>query len=657
VTRRARRPVDALVESLAHLTLVAGKGGVGKTTSAAALAFVSAERGSRTLLLSTDPAGTLGDALGVRLTGDPMPIVGTRGSRGALDAFQIDASAERRRFLERWRETIVTIIDRGTYLDLEDITGLVDAVLPGADEVFAVLRLGELEQRTEYDRIIVDTAPTGHTLRLLELPRTFAATIELLESMQSKHRFMVQSLTRTYRADAADAFLTQLRSQVVALSSALREPNRAAALLVTRLEPLVIAESDRYAAELAARGIHVTAVIVNREAAAARLPAAKPRVGEAPARRADLALGAIRYVVPELGAPPIGVDGLRRWALSMVEDRPAEPTKSRGDRRARAAARRPTHRRPRLPPPASHRPFPTIEQLLARSLTIVGGKGGVGKTTTACALAIQASQLAPPTLIVSTDPAPSIADALEQPIGDEETPVLRFPGLFARQMDAPAAFHEFQRGYQRRIELLFDGFARHGVDASHDRAILRDLLALSPPGIDELYALASLGETVAEGRFARVIVDPAPTGHLLRLLQMPALALDWSHRLMRLILKYRELPGLSDAAEDLLAFARRARRVRELLRDPEQAGLVVVSLDEPLVRGETARLVAAARAEGLNVRGVVWNRWSGTGSPKALPVTPTVAQFVAPAATPPPIGAAHIRAWTGDWSQAIEADV
>jgi arsenite/tail-anchored protein-transporting ATPase len=648
VSRRARWPVDALVESLAHLTLVAGKGGVGKTTTAAALALVSAERGRRTLLLSTDPAGTLGDALGIPLAADPMPIIGPGGSRGSLDAFQIDASAERHRFLERWRETIVTIIDRGTYLDLEDITGLVDAVLPGADEVFAVLRLGELEQQAEYDRIIIDTAPTGHTLRLLDLPRTFGATIELLESMQSKHRFMVQSLTRTYRADAADAFLARLRGQVVTLSTVLRDPTRAAALLVTRLEPLVIAESERYAAELAANGIRLQAVIVNRDAR-------EGRNGALPTLP-DIAPEATRYVVPELGGAPVGVDGLRRWAKAVVAHRAAEPTKPDGGTRARAAAKRSSHRDPRLQPPTSRHPSRPAQKLLARSLTIVGGKGGVGKTTTACALAIQAAQLTSPTLIVSTDPAPSIADALEQPIGDEEMPVLRLPGLFARQMDAPAGFREFQRGYQCRIDALFDGFVRHGVDATHDRAILRDLLALSPPGIDELYALASLGETVADGRFAHVIVDPAPTGHLLRLLQMPALALDWSHRLMRLMLKYREVAGLGDAAEDLLAFARRARHVRELLRDPDQAGLVVVSLDEPLVRGETARLVAAARAEGLNVRGVVWNRWSGTGSPVALPVTPPVTQFVAPVTTPPPIGAAQIRAWTGLWSEVFEAD-
>jgi arsenite-transporting ATPase len=629
---------------LPRLTLVAGKGGVGKTTTAAALALRAAERGARTLLLSTDPAGTLADALGVALGADPQPVALPDGaSGGSLEAFQIDAPAERRRFLTRWRETIVTIIDRGTYLDVEDIAGLVDAALPGVDEVFAVLRLGELERAADYERIFVDTAPTGHTLRLLDLPRTFAATLELLEAMQSKHRFMVRSLTRRYRADAADAFLADLRDRTAALTHALRDARRVTALLVTRAEPLVVAESERYVVELAGGGIHVAAVVLNSAGSGGRAGAGATELSDL----SDVAPEVPRYVVPQLEPTPLGSDGLQRWSEAMVEA-PASPVRKRSPSRRAAPARGAATAR-KLSSSEAHK-------LLAPSLTIVGGKGGVGKTTTACALAIEAAQLAPPVLVVSTDPAPSIADALGQAVGDEQTDVSGVPGLIARQMDATAAFRAFRRSYQARIDAVFDAFVRRGVDATHDRAILRDLLALSPPGIDELYALASLGETLAEGRFARVIVDPAPTGHLLRLLQMPALALDWTHRLMRLMLKYRELAGLGESAEELLSFARRTRRVGDLLREPEQAALIVVALDEPLVRGETARLVVAARGEGMKVRGVVWNRWTGPRPPSPLPATPPVAQFVAPAATPPPVGVAALRAWAGHWREVSEVD-
>jgi arsenite-transporting ATPase len=130
-----------------------------------------------------------------------------------LDALQMDAATLRGEFLGKWRDVIIAIVDRGTYLDREDIDGLVDAAFPGADEAFAVLRLAAIARAPEYARIIVDTAPTGHTLRLLALPRTFEGVIALLEAMQSKHRFMVRALTQRYRADGADAFLDEMRSR------------------------------------------------------------------------------------------------------------------------------------------------------------------------------------------------------------------------------------------------------------------------------------------------------------------------------------------------------------------------------------------------------------------------------------------------------------
>ena len=161
-----RPALDRLLDALPRLVLVVGKGGVGKTTAAAALALRAAARGAHTLLVSTDPAGTLGDALDVSLGAEARPVAGAP----RLDAMRTDAATLRADFLSRWRDVIVAIVDRGTYLDREDIDGLVDAAFPGADEIFAVLRLAALARASPYERVVVDTAPTGHTLRLLALP-------------------------------------------------------------------------------------------------------------------------------------------------------------------------------------------------------------------------------------------------------------------------------------------------------------------------------------------------------------------------------------------------------------------------------------------------------------------------------------------------------
>ncbi len=618
--------LDQLLDSLPAWTLVGGKGGVGKTTCSAALAARSAQRGTRTLLLSTDPAGTLGDAIGTALGAEPIAVAGQE----RLEAMQLDAKAARDAFLARWRETLITIVDRGTYLDDEDITGLIDAALPGADEAMALLSLAELASEGGWERVVVDTAPTGHTLRLLALPRTFAALVELLDTMQAKHRFMVSALTHRYRSDAADAFIEEMRAQVERLRGLLLDREGSAMVLVTRPEGVVIAETVRYVGSLGELGVRVAALVLN----------AVPEPLDDEARGALSGLDALaevpRYEVSRLAEPPIGLQQIRAWGEAL---RPATAEGATGDGGPGRGAT--LGDVPFEGSGGAHRA--TID---LRALTIVGGKGGVGKTTAACALALEASASAR-VLLVSTDPAPSIADALGQPIGDTEVSVAGAGGLVARQMDAEAAFARLRTDYQDRVDALFEGLVGRGVDVAHDRAVIRDLMTLAPPGIDELYALASLGDTLAEARFDIIVVDPAPTGHLLRLLEMPALALDWSHRLLRLMLKYREVVGLGETAQELLAFAKRTRAVQELLGDPARSGLFAVALDEPLVRGETSRLVSAVEARGVAVIGLLWNRTTRTPAPLSLPGD--APQFVSASISPPPTGVTALRHWRAGW--------
>jgi arsenite-transporting ATPase len=279
----------------------------------------------------------------------------------------------------------------------------------------------------------------------------------------------------------------------------------------------------------------------------------------------------------------------------------------------------------------------------------VGGKGGVGKTTVSCALALTAvrDDLPGDTLLVSTDPAASIGDALgiatPRWAHDGPVPLPNVPHLYIWQMDATTAFRELRERYQDRIDAVFDSLTGRNIDIVHDRAIVRDLLSLAPPGVDELYALVSLGDALEEGRYARIVVDPAPTGHLIRLLQIPALAIEWSHRLMRLILKYKEVAALGDAARDLLTFSRRTRALDELLHDPSRAGVVLVSLDEPVVTAETKRLADLLRSTGISVLGEIRNRVTKAAHDAGARTR------VAPESDRPLIGVDAIRDWSRSW--------
>ena len=572
----------ALIARLAPVTLVVGKGGVGKTTTAVALASHFAAEKQPTLVVTTDPAATLLTALDRPIERTLRPVH----LRDHLDAWAFDTPGLRDEFLARWREPIATILDRGTYLDTDDINGLVDAALPGADEIFAVLTLGEILSRNEYARVVIDTAPTGHTLRLLTLPRSFDALVRLLDAMQEKHRFMVRALTHRYRSDAADALIAELRDRVETLQKILTDPKQCSAILVTRDEPVVQAETERYHAALQLAGIRVAAVL--------------PVVG---------------HSEPVGRSAPQGE--LRKGSASPEDRSFAEFSMGSG----------------------------AANGLRLTSVTIVGGKGGVGKTTTSIALAIKSADEKHKTLLVSTDPAPSIGDALDLPIGDEEVPII--DNLVARQIDATGAFSAFRNSYRERIDELFEGLAGRGVDIAHDREIIRDLLALAPPGVDELYALTVLGEELEKGKFDRIIIDPAPTGHLLRLLDMPQLAVAWSHQLMRMMLKYKEVVGLGEAAQDLLTFAKRTRALDERFHDPVRSATIVVALDEPLVREETSRLVGELAARGLPISAILWNR--GFSRTPALPTDASIPQLFAPPVAPEPVGIDAIRSWTRTW--------
>jgi arsenite-transporting ATPase len=290
-----------------------------------------------------------------------------------------------------------------------------------------------------------------------------------------------------------------------------------------------------------------------------------------------------------------------------------------------------------------------------RPLTIVAGKGGVGKTTVAAAIALSAAEKQR-TLVVSTDPAPSLADAFAQPIPDTDTRVRAVANLFARQMDASAAFARLRDEYQSRADALFAALVGRGggVDLKYDRAIVRDLLALAPPGIDEVYALSLLSDALFKNAYECVIVDPAPTGHLLRLLEMPQLALTWTHQLMRLMLKYKDVAGLGETAQELLDFSRSLRALDALLRDAARCGIVLVVLDEPVVRAEGERLAKELGARGVAVVGEVLNRTSPAAS--ALPVTTAPVHFLAPTVDPPPTGVAAIRRWSHAWRSVLTRD-
>jgi len=182
-----------------------------------------------------------------------------------------------------------------------------------------------------------------------------------------------------------------------------------------------------------------------------------------------------------------------------------------------------------------------------------------------------------------------------------------------------------------------------------DRAVIDSLWNLAPPGIDELAATAEL--LVAAKGGETVIVDAAPTGHFLRLLEMPELALGWTRQLMRIVVKYGISGVAEQAAQSLLDLSRELRALRDTLHDTASAAVVTVTLDEPVVRAETDRLAAALDNAGIRMAAVLLNRAEasapdGSGRSQAG----AAALIRAPVVDPPPVGRSALRGFAATWN-------
>jgi len=252
--------------SLLRYIFFGGKGGVGKTTAAAATALFllnKLKHNESILLFSTDPAHSLSDSLEVKIGNRLVEVKQLRGAR--LFAYEMDASLALERFREAHGKVLAEIAERGTLLDEEDINQLLSLSLPGLDEVMSLFELSELDREGKYAHIIVDTAPSGHTSRLLRLPEVFARIVKTLDLMGDKHRYIVAHFARRKPvADEVDIFLRDLNERIAAVRKLLHDSEQTSFTLVTIPEAMAVRETQRYLELLREQGVPVRDLIVNR---------------------------------------------------------------------------------------------------------------------------------------------------------------------------------------------------------------------------------------------------------------------------------------------------------------------------------------------------------------------------------------------------------
>jgi len=249
--------VNSAFESLSnrHVILFGGKGGVGKTTVsvAAALHF---SKSRKTILFTTDPASNLEDLF----ADDRQPTTDN------LSIEALHAEDLYKKFLNDNLPSFLELGDRGTYLDKEELRRFFELSLPGVDELMAWMRIGELAEQNAEAMLVVDTAPTGHTLRMLGSAEHFRQFADALDSMQQKHRDIVQQLTRRSVRDAIDDFIDDFEARARRRRELLTDPKRTAFVPVLLSDSWVVEQTKRLIDEVRADGIDVPFAILNRAA-------------------------------------------------------------------------------------------------------------------------------------------------------------------------------------------------------------------------------------------------------------------------------------------------------------------------------------------------------------------------------------------------------
>jgi len=515
-----------LPQDLTRNLLFTGKGGVGKTSIACAIAVSLAESGKRVLLVSTDPASNLDEVLETRLGLQPTPV----GKMSGLHAMNVDPEEAARLYRERVVGPYRELLPKSAVDNIEEQLSGACTVEIAAFNEFAKL-LGDQAATAEYNHIIFDTAPTGHTLRLLQLP---AAWTDFIET----------NMTGTSCLGPLAGLQAQKELYAKALR-ALSDSLTTTVFLVTRPDCSALAEAERTRGELGALGIKNQRLIVNgvfkasggEDSVALALESrGKKALADMPEGLRNLPQNEVALVSNAL----IGVEALRQLSSGRVSF-VKETLTPRGV----------------LPPPLAG--LLTEMAVSGKGVIMTMGKGGVGKTTVAAAIAVELAQMGHKVHLTTTDPAAHVTMALNGSV----------TGLQVTRID-PAVE---TRAYTQEV------LAESGRDLDEKgRALLEE--DLRSPCTEEIAVFRAFARRVNEGNEGFVVIDTAPTGHTLLLLD----AAEAYHR---------------DVARNLNYIPDSVRRLLPQLRDPEFTRILIVTLPEATPVHEAARLQDDLKRAGI----------------------------------------------------------
>ncbi|MEE8300135.1 MAG: TRC40/GET3/ArsA family transport-energizing ATPase, partial [Desulfatiglandales bacterium] len=499
-----------------------GKGGVGKTTSSTSSArFLAGKHPDKKILVfSTDPAHSLSDSFDQKIGEEPTLIDRFDNLYSMEMSFQKVYEA----FVREYEFELIELAERSSYFGIKHMSNA-SAILsyPTSFEFMVTLKLIELSKFKEYDLVVIDTAPTGHTLKLLELLNNIKGQFEALGRSQERHRYILTRYYGTYKKDRVDKFLDLIKEEVDKLRRVFRS-DKSEFVAVTIAEEMAIWETKRLL-----KAIRYTVpnknIIVNGLSYSDLCPLCSSRkkegeqyldeiAGEFPKHNiirmplfpheirgenldeyAQFLAGNKKY---EMEREPVTLDR----AIGVIRDKfNVDPVRSKSpDATAPDKHQETSNRVDKL----SVTRMNDLLEREGRSFILFGGKGGVGKTTAAAATSVYVAESRPDqkVLVFSTDPAHSLADSFDLPITKQITRIRGFNNLWGLQIDPEERLEEFRVEYKKLVKAAFKPRMEDGGGAfsstqsmvSHpfDKETVLNLTSLAPLGLDEIMALSDV---------------------------------------------------------------------------------------------------------------------------------------------------------------------
>ncbi len=535
-----------------------GKGGVGKTSMACVHALRMAEEGKQTLIVTTDPASNLADVFEQKIGHQITAIKGLEN----LWAMEIDSDKATQEYIDRAMAPIRAVFPEQMVQVMEEqMSGPCTSEVAAFDRFTDFLDSGSGDW-VRFDVVIFDTAPTGHTIRLLELPAEWSHSID--EASAGSGQTCI----------GPAAAIQDAKHKYERALSAMRNDEQTQFVFVLHPEAISIKETRRAIGELSKLEIENYALIVNSvippQVTENELFAARSRMQKIYLQQIEDQLPYPTTFMPLLAGEIKGIQRLRQVGKIFFDGQSPQDTfiLDALESQDEALMSPVDVVRERIQPNGHHR------------MVFFAGKGGVGKTVASCITAVWLARQGQKTLLLTTDPAAHLGDVLDSPVGDEIQPVEGQPNLWAVNIDPKAAANK----YKARI-----------LQDARDRGRPPEAIAtmeeeLNSPCTEEIAAFDKFIEYASQDEWESVVFDTAPTGHTLRMLELP---MDWSKQIDVKVFGSVD----ADAADDVTK--QRFGKVIDRMRDPDQSTFAFVMYPEA-----TPILEAFRAVEDLNMVGI-----------------------------------------------------